>query len=259
MVMNDMTDDGKWGAEIAIDGKRPEWLGAYVGPLKWYNEDQRHGVEMDNSENLNWGFYFTQDRGEVTAIRLPADHPHYQQTQPIDWSAAIGAVHEDGRVVAAQFVKDDGSTALPMFVRAELYETEGGMARYFNRDGSRTTKGWRIRNVQPATQTQTQTLTAQEHLARLEALVRKMAAIDAYSRQGAGELRDEARALVAEREPVDPEQALLEETAKAIYESYEYVKPWDHPDTVRIHHDHTRKAAAAAIRRGRELARGDVK
>lgn len=45
---------------------------------------------------------------------------------------------------------------------------------------------------------------------------------------------------------------MVERVARAIYESYDFVKPWDHPDTVRIHHRHTKAAARAAIEAMRE-------
>lgn len=54
----------------------------------------------------------------------------------------------------------------------------------------------------------------------------------------------------------------VERIAKAIYDSYEFVKGWDHPDTKK-HYRHTRKAARAALREihkiksERERAEGD--
>ncbi|NYD88768.1 hypothetical protein [Sphingomonas melonis] len=67
-----------WGPEIAVDGKRPKWLGDYIGPLRWMNCDQRYpGVWLQDSSELNWGNYLTSNHGAITAIRLPADHPHY--------------------------------------------------------------------------------------------------------------------------------------------------------------------------------------
>ena len=40
---------------------------------------------------------------------------------------------------------------------------------------------------------------------------------------------------------------LVERVAKAIYDSHQFVKPWDHPDTVRIWHYHMKADAKAAI------------
>lgn len=39
----------------------------------------------------------------------------------------------------------------------------------------------------------------------------------------------------------------IEMVAKAIYDSYQFVRPWDHATTQRIHGGHTRRAATAAI------------
>jgi len=202
MVMNDMQDDGKWGAVIAVDGKRPEWLEAGPQPILLHNSVGWHTFNCENVDPAKVGWAFTSDgRPNVDIIRLPADHPHYRQGQGVDWSRPIEAVHEDGRVVAVAFVEDDGSDELSMLIKpeSEMIDINRGSARYFNRDGTRTTKGWRIRNVQPATQApDAQTLTAQERLERMEALVREMAA------QAGPEPRfiERARALVAAMEPV---------------------------------------------------------
>lgn len=66
-----------WGAEIPVDGKRPEWLDGYDGPVRWFNCDQPCGVTLLKSGRLNWGNYYGMEKGGVHAIRLPADHPHY--------------------------------------------------------------------------------------------------------------------------------------------------------------------------------------
>lgn len=42
-------------------------------------------------------------------------------------------------------------------------------------------------------------------------------------------------------------KALVEKVARAIYESYTFLRPWDHPKAQEIHGDHTRRAARAAI------------
>lgn len=245
MVMNDMTDDGKWGAPIPIvDGKRPGWLDDNEVITGVYPADFliKPGT-VDPAKSWAWN--------RVISIRLPASHPYYQQTQAIDWSAPIEAVHEDGRV---QHVKICDETATRRRVRPSL---EG--AWWFDAtDGKHEVPGfqWRIRNVQPATQTQT--LTAQEHLARMEALVRKMAMADkaevAIMGTGQREAYLEARALVAEMEPVvngDLVEArrIVKETN--VMASYDY-EGGGFDSTPII------QAALAAIKRGRELARGDV-
>lgn len=40
---------------------------------------------------------------------------------------------------------------------------------------------------------------------------------------------------------------LVEIVARALYVSHGYVRPWEHPETQRIHGKSTRKAARAAI------------
>lgn len=42
--------------------------------------------------------------------------------------------------------------------------------------------------------------------------------------------------------------SLTDKVAKAIYDSYKYVRPWGHPKTQEVHGRHTREAARAAIK-----------
>ncbi len=41
--------------------------------------------------------------------------------------------------------------------------------------------------------------------------------------------------------------SVIEICARAIYESHQFVKPWEHPDTVRIHHAYCRREARAVL------------
>lgn len=253
MVMNDITDDGKWGAEIRVGGVRPDWL-ADGTPGKFENNP---GLWLNNTDDVtdwNWNEASNDGQGCPIHIRLKADHPHYQKTQPIDWSAPI-EVLLDGSWVPARIEQRDGaSDRLPYCLAYGPYR-----GQWFTADGKHCNDGEYARNVQPATQTQTQTLTAQERLARMEAFIKKLASSSACTIGGqiyfiseAGV--DEARALVAEMEPVDPDLAEANKIARAcgwrVWE--EAGKPgaadWE-SSAVKMAYD--------AIKRGRELARGE--
>lgn len=130
--------DIEWGPAIAVDGKRPGWLcsGEWrrvrtLAVGEWQTADiESPGDTIPDMDEWNWG--------DITAIRLPADHPHYRQPAPIDWSGELEAVHEDGRVVAA--------IATGRYVR---WQISGRSWHTHRRDGSTGFAGWRIRNVTP--------------------------------------------------------------------------------------------------------------
>ncbi len=65
-----MSGEINWGPEIAVEGKRPEWLGDDV-KLMWLP-----GGYVAVSHELKWS-EATGGAEDVNAIRLPADHPHY--------------------------------------------------------------------------------------------------------------------------------------------------------------------------------------
>lgn len=65
-----MRGEINWGPEIAVEGKRPEWL---VDGVYRVN----HGLVTFDGEQSN-----SREWRHVTAIRLPADHPHYAASQP---------------------------------------------------------------------------------------------------------------------------------------------------------------------------------
>lgn len=71
-------DGIEWGPEIPVNGKRPEWLAddARVW-VKWPEWSMfSNGIQVYTIERSMWA--------DVTALRLPADHPHYQQRSDAD-------------------------------------------------------------------------------------------------------------------------------------------------------------------------------
>lgn len=63
----------EWGPEIAVNGVRPEWLKDDVRCII-RDGDEWLGENWD-ARARNWNFHV-----DVTAIRLPADHPYYKQS-----------------------------------------------------------------------------------------------------------------------------------------------------------------------------------
>jgi len=149
-----------WGPEIAVDGKRPEWL-----------EISDFPSGSQGFARTSWGWVGNRDRSDpieewawssITHIRLPADHPHYAQLSGIsgqlDWSKPIEAVHEDGRVVPVALRKwhrggqmhdspdDDGDYyTTGNFEWSAVWNADG---RHWMGEGR-----WRIRNVAQAPET----------------------------------------------------------------------------------------------------------
>jgi len=227
----------EWGPAIEVDGKRPAWL---VGADKFQWEDGNRPFGVWNDDMCTTGDTFCDSSWwRLTYIRLPADHPHYRQ--PIDWSAPIEAVHEDGRVVAVKISMGPyAGNQYDLTPELPNDDPEGFGHFTFAEDGSHHIAKWRIRNV--ATKP---VRTAAEMLGRLEALARRLAAPDQpgvhYVTQ-MEPLREEARAIVAEMTPpVDPD---LIEARKIAAEAE------DAP------HGTLEDVALAAIKRGRELERG---
>lgn len=114
----------------------------------------------------------------------------------IDWGGELEAYHEDGRVVPVELDKDyENPDSSGMYTLLDEPSEDGwyvfkGSGKSWI-DDSRS--GWRIRNRQPTPPT--------GRLARLEAFVARVA-------QGgllAVGFQDEAKALVAELNPVDPD------------------------------------------------------
>lgn len=69
-----MNGEINWGPEIAVEGKRPEWLACNDEVLLRECGLEPYKVSMLVGE-IEW-------HEEVEAIRLPADHPHYATPQP---------------------------------------------------------------------------------------------------------------------------------------------------------------------------------
>lgn len=72
-------DEIKWGAEIAVNGKRPEWL-AQDDTRMWYR--CLDGYTCDHpaySLPASHDWWSRLDGDRIVAIRLPADHPYYAQ------------------------------------------------------------------------------------------------------------------------------------------------------------------------------------
>ena len=207
--------DIEWGPAIAVDGKRPEFVSnGDAVLLPW--ED----MPVSKSGRAYGAWASGTLWKDIPSLRLPADHPHYRQTEaatggdlkvsdahvnasPIDWSGELEAVHEDGRVVAVAL----GGAKYNPDAQGDHYtmpSLNGGIAGIWRPDGSTwcdTDPGWRIRNVPRPTP---QADTKPDLTARMVALVREVdehgphAFITKY-------MAEEARAIVALLpEPVDP-------------------------------------------------------
>lgn len=202
--------DIEWGPAIAVDGKRPGWLGDEEPMLAIWSggaTSRPGGWDAGRlSEDAQWH--------RLAAIKLPADHPHYRQTEAaaIDWSGELEAVHEDGRVLPASSYSSgmvDGKR-----VQWTGWQGNAGWIDYDTGLGA-DHPGWRIRNVpQPTPQADTKPdLTAEvedmgQQLAALmerhEALAERVARMPMPAAIRTMDLRldpdlIEARKLVAER------------------------------------------------------------
>ena len=78
------TQEIVWGPAIAVDGKRPGWLGEFADRIayqrngnRWFGPHPQWPDMWSESDIVGSGSGW----GNVTAIRLPADHPHYRQTE----------------------------------------------------------------------------------------------------------------------------------------------------------------------------------
>lgn len=122
----------------------------------------------------------------------------------IDWSGELEAYHEDGRVVPVTLSNsdpDDGGD----YVSNEQFRDGPFQTWYWTPEGfpspsvnSQEMK-WRIRNCQP---------TDTDRLTRLEAFVARVASDEPGGRD---RYRGEAKALVAELNPVDPDVLVARE------------------------------------------------
>lgn len=123
-----------WGPEIAVDGKRPEWLD--TGPCKAFidSSDAFHGWTDDWEDTLETdpaGWKWVKDDGSprITRIRLPANHPHYatqsHPTAPIPSEVGPEVVERLQRAVQAYARNDRGLIASGKSVHAELVDLAG--------------------------------------------------------------------------------------------------------------------------------------
>lgn len=102
-----MTDIG-WGAEIAVDGKRLDWLtDAETSSIKWSVHTSPHDFGVSQPDV--WKRFGNHDWEALHAIRLPASHPYYLATSrgftywpggenaPEDWDGGEVLIG-DGRI-----------------------------------------------------------------------------------------------------------------------------------------------------------------
>jgi len=207
--------DIKWGPAIPVDGKRPGWLGD--GEAVQYH----HSVEPAGKWcRACYAIWDDKDWRWVSAIRLPADHPHYRQTEKVgdahlnshypNWDGDLEAYNEDGRVVPVKLLRTDRAGD-----RCITPALDGKYAWFRWNGATWSDAPWRIRNVpQPTPQADTKPdLTAEvedmgQQLAALmerhEALAERVARLPHPSAIRTMDLRldpdlIEARKLVAER------------------------------------------------------------
>lgn len=166
----------------------------------------------------------------------------------IDWSKPIEAVHTDGRVVSVETwggVDSCGDCVTkPKIDGVEGIWCSDGTPWGVDYTGREAMKHWRLRNVAPATPTPTRTALEQ----RMEDLVRHSAV------NASGYTQDEARAILAELEPVDGD--LLEARKIAVSETVD--TEWQEQMLAGKSDNNPRVVIAlAAIKRGRALERGE--
>lgn len=87
-----------WGPEIAVNGKRPEWLTqADVIDWRWSAEGDWHATQFDHYARGLPASHVSIENGAY-AIRLRADHPHYtRNVTPTQQDAISGEVVERQR------------------------------------------------------------------------------------------------------------------------------------------------------------------
>jgi hypothetical protein len=169
----------------------------------------------------------------------------------IDWSKPIEAVHADGRIVSVETwggVDYSGDCVTkPKIDGVEGIWRSDGTPWGADYSGRETIKHWRLRNTPSATPTRT----ALEQ--RMEDLVRRMDGIVVPANTSVSECFAEARAILAELEPVDVDLLIAREMALAA-----------HPDIATTTFVDGKADSSSAvqyrlegIRRGRALERGE--
>jgi len=245
-----MSDNGnrdavQWGPEIVVDGKRPEWLKDDDRFCYFHNEANYwvNDTKAEDWEEPIGGFRW------VTAIRLPADHPHYKRAPTIDWTAPI-EVFTNGAWELARIEQHD-TGARERFPYCLAYGRYAG--QWFTADGKHCNDGDYVRNI-PQSRQRTTDEQLTHYAERCKALVERMAAkpcvigwVD----------YEEARAIVASMVEVDGDVLIarelrLEEVGEHASFGYKNYMNGGHYDN-----DEDVLKFVRAIRRGRALERGE--
>lgn len=284
VVGMDSMDQGgiKWGAEIAVDGVKPEWLEPSQEIMMY--DGSRGGMRGDGWYGSSTGgatFFGRDITPAEISIRLPADHPHYQkqafeQIGTIVRSEYLKAQKRENErmtnyidnlrgegqqtqkpVVAVDWSKPieavhvDGRVApatlspLDGIKWVHCGETSDDGVWFYGENGDVEWRGWTIRNVQtPEAATPAIDPALVE---RMVGLVRTAAAwknsvVSEGYDNRLAETANEARDILKALEPVDPEEAAVAEVLEEWTNDYNGT---------------SKTLALAAIRRGRALERGE--
>lgn len=193
-----------------------------------------------------------QPPGIVVELRstrwyTPKEGAEMSDTQKIQWDQPLEAVHEDGRVVSLHSPENHGNVYWDKAANSELgtfYIRSATGELCFTQHGD----GWTIRNVAPSTPTRT----ALEQ--RMEDFVRSVANGGVN-----GGTQQQARAILAELEPVDLHvDAIAEALAAVDRVEWKNVKEGTSPyHEAGLYRNDYRAYAKAALSRGRALERGE--
>lgn len=240
-MSEDSNNDGgiKWGAEIAVDGKRPEWLEESDVGLFENAPNEWIGGEKDLLLSWQWHEGLCPLR-----IRLPADHPYYLAT-------SRGFTYWPGGESAPEGW-DGGETLKRAGHTWNTSDPNGSdWQRGYAGDASCMSEydiiGYRKRTEQPAS------AIAPELVERMVALVKKMAPIVVPANTSVSECYAEARAILKALEPIDPD---LLEARRCVVMAYEGIGRKDlalQADSGKMDSRLRVQACLSAIKRGREL------
>lgn len=103
----------EFGPEIKVDGKRPEWLGSYDGPLGYERNGYGWYGPMEGlPEFWNERDIISSRDGwrSIIAIRLPANHPHYTTPTPDERAVAPELVGRMRKLVEAMALSQSCTT-----------------------------------------------------------------------------------------------------------------------------------------------------
>jgi hypothetical protein len=229
-----MTD---WGREIIVDGKRPSWL-TDDSPVSWCNKGHRW---LETTANpLNW--VGGKHGSPVWAIRLPADHWAYRAIDAgfEPWGGGDNAPDDwDGGDVLWQ-------TPSGKLIKQPIVNYSGTWSRESNGPINNII-GYR-RRAEPTLRT------ADEALQRMEALVRRMAALSNPFAGNADYVDAREIVKLLPEPPVDPDlieaRRIAQDDANGLApgndDSYYTSGQGDHTDLI--------AQLTRAIKRGRELA-----